>query len=97
VAGAGAWALGIAALLSFNVWSDPLAFGLNTFDLLDTLTSKFMLPLTGLGAIVFAAWCLDRDSVHRELGLSGTGATLWSITARFIAPIGVIVVFVGSL
>ncbi|GHB00695.1 transporter [Modicisalibacter luteus] len=97
VAGVAAWALGIAALLSFNVWSDPLVFGLNTFDLLDTVTSKFMLPLTGLGAIVFTAWCLDRDSVHRELGLSGTGATLWSITARFIAPIGVIVVFVGSL
>ncbi len=97
VAGAGAWALGIAALLSFNVWSDPLLFGLNTFDLLDTLTSKFMLPLTGLGAIVFAAWCLDRDSVHRELGLSGAGSTLWSLAARYIAPLGVIVVFVGSL
>ena len=60
VAGVGAWLLGIAALLSFNVWSEPLMFGLGVFDLLDTLTSKIMLPLTGLGAILFAAWCLEK-------------------------------------
>lgn len=95
--GAGAWALGIAALLSFNVWSEPLVFGLDVFNLLDTLTSKFMLPLTGLGAILFTAWRLDRQSVQSELGLSGGSAALWQLVARFIAPLGVIVVFIGSL
>ncbi len=97
VAGVAAWALGIAALLSFNVWSDPVIFGLGVFDLLDTLTSKFMLPLTGLGAILFAGWALNQESVHRELGLGTTSTPLWTLVARFIAPLGVIVVFVGSL
>ncbi|MBB3190051.1 sodium-dependent transporter [Halomonas cerina] len=97
VAGIGAWALGIAALLSFNVWSDPVLFGLGVFDLLDKLTSKFMLPLTGLGAIVFVAWALERQSVETELGLKGGSATLWHLVARYVAPIGVIVVFVSSL
>lgn len=97
VAGVLTWALGIAALLSFNVWSDMLIFGLNVFDLLDQLTSKFLLPLTGLGAIVFAAWCLDQDSVRRELGLGETGFGLWKIVTRFVAPIGVLVVFVSNL
>ena len=32
-----------------------------------------LLLLTGLGAIVFAAWCLDRDSVRQELGLGEAG------------------------
>lgn len=91
------WALGVAALLSFNIWSDVLIFGLNVFDLLDQLTSKFLLPLTGLGAIVFAAWCLDQDSVRRELGLGETGFSLWKIVTRFVAPIGVLVVFVSNL
>ncbi|WP_043531208.1 sodium-dependent transporter [Litchfieldella xinjiangensis] len=91
------WLLGIAALLSFNVWDGPVAFGFNTFDLLDNFTSKILLPLTGLGAIVFVAWCLDRASVQRELGLGSTGGTLWHITSRYIAPIGVICVFVGGL
>ncbi|MDN3524975.1 sodium-dependent transporter [Halomonas sabkhae] len=97
VAGIGAWALGIAALLSFNVWSDPVLFGLGVFDLLDKLTSKFMLPLTGLGAILFAAWRLDRQSVVDELGLSAGGASIWHLVTRYVAPIGVIVVFVSSL
>ena len=97
VAGVGAWALGIAALLSFNVWSEPLMFGMGVFDLLDTLTSKIMLPLTGLGAILFAAWCLERKSVEAELGLSATGVSVWNILARFVAPTGVIAVFVAGL
>ncbi|MDR5866518.1 sodium-dependent transporter [Halomonas koreensis] len=97
VAGAATWALGIAALLAFNVWSDVLIFGLNVFDLLDTVTSKFLLPLTGLMAVVFVAWFLDRDSVRQELGLGDTAATVWTIVSRFVAPIGVIAVFVSSL
>lgn len=97
VAGVGAWLLGIAALLSFNVWSEPLLFELGVFDLLDTLTSKIMLPLTGLGAILFTAWCLERSSVEDELGLSATGKSVWNIIARYIAPAGVIAVFVTGL
>lgn len=97
VAGAATWALGIAALLAFNVWDGVLIFGLNIFDLLDTVTSKFLLPLTGLLAIVFVAWVLDREGVRRELGLGETGAKVWTVISRFIAPIGVIAVFVSSL
>lgn len=97
VGGVAVWALGIAALMSFNVWSELSIAGLNIFDFLDTLTSKFLLPLTGLGAILFVAWRLDRDSVAAELNLSGGQATLWHLVSRFVAPVGVILVFVSSL
>ena len=97
ISGAAVWLLGVAALLSFNVWSDVLFLGLNIFDLLDTFTAKFLLPLTGLGSIVFAAWCLDRKSVEQELGLSAAGVTVWNVIARVVAPIGVVVVFVTGL
>jgi NSS family neurotransmitter:Na+ symporter len=79
------------------VWSDVLFFGLNVFDLLDKLTSKFLLPLTGLGAIVFVAWCLERNSVRNELGLGALGFGVWNVVARYVAPAGVLVVFVSSL
>ena len=49
IAGITIWALGIAMALSFNVWSDVKLLGMNIFDLLDYATSKFMLPLAGLG------------------------------------------------
>lgn len=97
MAGLGIWALGIAALLSFNLWSGVQLFELNIFDLLDYATSKFMLPLAGLGAIVFAAWKLDQQSVQAELGLGSTGFGLWLLTARFIAPLGVLFVFWSNL
>jgi len=97
LAGLATWALGIAALLSFNVWSEMLIFGLNVFDLLDKLTSKFLLPLTGLGAIVFVAWCLDRNTVRKELGLGEAGFRLWNLVARYVAPAGVLIVFFNSL
>uniref|UniRef100_UPI0025BB4B9F sodium-dependent transporter n=1 Tax=Halomonas sp. TaxID=1486246 RepID=UPI0025BB4B9F len=97
VGGVAVWALGIAALMSFNVWDSFLVFGLNIFDLLDTFTSKVLLPLTGLGAVLFVAWCLDRNSVADELNLDGGKERLWHLVARYVAPIGVIVVFVTGL
>ncbi|MFM9270300.1 sodium-dependent transporter [Halomonas elongata] len=97
VAGAATWALGIAALLAFNVWSDVLILGFNVFDFLDTLTSKYLLPLTGLFAIIFVGWLLDREGVRQELQLGDTGAKIWTLVSRFIAPLGVIAVFVSSL
>jgi len=97
VTGLAAWALGIAALLSFNAWSDVLILGNTVFDLLDKLTSKFLLPLTGLGAIAFVAWCIDRESVRAELRLGPTAFRVWDVVARFVAPIGVLIVFINSL
>ena len=66
-------------------------------NLLDKLTSKFMLPLTGLGAILFAGWFLNREGVAEDLGLSGGKEALWVALTRFVAPIGVAVVFISSL
>ncbi|MFW3614781.1 sodium-dependent transporter [Billgrantia antri] len=97
VSGVAVWALGILALLSFNVLGEFLILGLNIFDLLDTFTSKILLPLTGLGAIVFVAWCLDRQSVAAELNLSGGSESLWLVVARYVAPLGVVAVFLHSL
>jgi NSS family neurotransmitter:Na+ symporter len=91
------WLLGIAALLSFNLWADFTIMGNGIFDVLDKVTSKFLLPLTGLAAIVFFAWKMDQKSIQQELGLSNTAWKFWQIIAKFVAPIAVIVVFVTTL
>jgi len=97
VAGIATWTLGVAALLSFNAWSEVLIFGQTIFDLLDKLTSKFLLPACGLGAIVFVAWFLDREGVREDLGLGRVGFGVWNVLARYVAPAGVIAVFWHSL
>ena len=61
------------------------------------LARKLMLPLTGLATIIFAGWFMNQESIRQELGLSGAAYTVWKIVSRFIAPIGVIIVFVASL
>ncbi|WP_230661464.1 sodium-dependent transporter [Psychrobacter sp. I-STPA10] len=91
------WLLGVAALLSFNLWSEFTIMGNGVFDLLDKLTSKFMLPLTGLAAIIFVGWVLAQDSIKAELGMSDGAWKAWQIVAKFIAPIGVVIVFISSL
>ena len=97
VAGSVIWLLGVASLLSFNHWSEIQIMGNNIFDFLDKLTSKFMLPLTGLGIIIFAGWFMNQDSIRRELGLEGLGYTIWRIVSRFVAPLAVIAVFISLL
>jgi len=98
VVGSLIWSLGNAALLSFNVWSDPLPIvGLGVFDFLDVLTSQYMLPLNGLLVVIFVGWMLDRHGALKELGLSGRAARVWGILMRVIAPLGVTAVFVAGL
>lgn len=97
VAGVTLWLLGVAALLSFSAWSGVKIGGKSIFDFLDWVTSDFLLPITGLGLIIFLAWFMRRESVLRELRLEGAGAMLWQVAARFLAPAAVIVVFLASL
>lgn len=96
-AGLAIWTIGIAALLSFNHWASFRLFGLSVFDFLDKLTTSYMLPIAGLGTIVFAGWFVAPGSIERELGLGRTGALLWRVSSRYVAPLGVLAVFVSSL
>ncbi|WP_447554659.1 sodium-dependent transporter [Vreelandella sp. EE22] len=90
------WLVGVAALLSFNVWSDIQLFELNIFDLLDTFTGKILLPLTGLGAILFYSYCLNQEEARKELGLGESAYSVWNLLAKYIAPLGVVVVFIAG-
>lgn len=100
------WVVGILALLSFNVLSDFAVFTITVggeakpqgiFDALDYISSKIMLPLTGLGTIILMGWFMNQKSVQDELGITGTKWTLWQVAVKFIAPLGVIAVFLTEL
>lgn len=106
VAAVGTWALGILALLSFNVLSDITIFTIHVngeakpqgiFDALDYTTSKWMLPLVGLGTIIFMSYVVNQQSLKDELNLHGWKWTAWEITTKFIAPIAIVIVFLAEL
>ncbi|MGO1502781.1 MAG: sodium-dependent transporter [Marinobacter sp.] len=98
------WALGIASILSLNLWSDfaPLGWigmleGKTIFDLLDFFTANILLPLGGLLVAVFAGWVMSRKAMESELALSQPMFRLWYITVRYITPVAVGTVFVYNL
>ncbi|WP_207061957.1 sodium-dependent transporter [Motiliproteus sp. SC1-56] len=99
------WLLGIASILSLNLWSDfhPLGMftmfeGKTIFDLLDFFTANVMLPLGGLLVALFVGWGMKRASVESELGMESSVAfSLWYGLVRYVTPLGVLVVFVYNL
>ncbi len=102
VAGA-AWLLGLTTVLSLNEWSGfhPLGFierfeGKTLFDLYDFLTANIMLPLGALLMAVFAGWIMTQKDTEDELAMA-SGYGLWRILIRYVAPIGIGVIFLSNL
>jgi NSS family neurotransmitter:Na+ symporter len=98
LAGSGAWLLGIACLLSLNVWSEYTLFGKGVLDLFNYLTANILLPLGGILIAVFAGWVLPRRVSQDELTLGdGLGYRLWLLLVRYVAPGAVVLVLLNAL
>lgn len=104
IAGFACWVLGIASILSLNLWSDVAPLGMfamfegkTVFDLLDYLTANILLPLGGLLVALLVGWCMSKQALQNELSLSAGGFRLWHTTLKFITPVAVLVVFLYNL
>ena len=98
IAGLIAWTLGIGSVLSFNHWQDYKIFDKTYFDIMDYVTSNILLPLGGLLIAIFTAWLMSRKTVIAELGLGdGLVFQAWLFVVRFVAPIGVVVIFLHAI
>jgi NSS family neurotransmitter:Na+ symporter len=97
--------VGVFASLSMGPWSDIKillpGFGkLNVFDWLDLFSANYMLPLGGLFISLFVGFKMEKDDVFEEvsnkgeLGVSYFG--FYMIATKFIAPIGILVVFLHN-
>lgn len=97
------WGLGMATVLSFNLWSSGTWFhdwfGLSPFDTFDVLSTNLLLPLGGVLTALFAGWfvapALLREQ-YREGG-SLTGFALWRFGLRVFSPAGVCLVLLTGL
>lgn len=93
-----AWVLGIGTVLSFNLWSGYTLFDRTFFDLVDYLTSNILLPLGGLLIALFAGWRMTERSVAEELGIRRPLLfRAWYYVIRFVAPIGILLVFLRAI
>ena len=91
------WVAGILCSLSFGPLSGVNVFGNSIFDFFDKLASNWLMPLGGLLFTLFAGWKMSRADVCDEFTNGGTrnrrNFGLVYFLIRFIAPIGIVVVF----
>jgi len=91
--GAACFVAGLATVFSFNVWAHWHPLGAiadfaeaTAFDLLDHLTSNFLLPVGGLAIALFAGWALPESVLREELRLGARGAQALRILLRWATP-----------
>lgn len=99
VVGTICWLLGIGTVLSFNLWSGESYqfFDRTFFDLLDFLTANILLPLGGLLIALFVGWVSKKHLSESELDFPTVLFSLWWFILRFIAPLGILVVFLNAM
>ncbi len=97
IAGTVTWALGIATILSFNLWSELKWMDKTIFDLLDYLTANIMLPLGGLLIALFAGWAMRSSNSRGELGLQQVSYRRWQLLIRYVTPIAIAIVFLNAI
>jgi len=97
------FSIGLVCSLSFGPLSGIKIFGNVMFDALDGLTANYLMPLAGFVAVVFAGWKLKKADFRHEL--SNDGSLKFTdkvfpviyVLVRYVAPIGVIAVFIATL
>ncbi|GMN01619.1 sodium-dependent transporter [Erythrobacter sp. MTPC3] len=104
VFGGGAFLIGIACLLGYNVWSDvrllgfwPLFAETDILDTVDGFTGKVMLPLGAFFTAIFVGWKADRRLVKEMTGLSGVWLSLWRFLIAWLCPLAVGTILITGL
>ena len=95
--------VGVLCSLSFGPLSGVNILGNSIFDFLDKLCSNWLLPAGGLLFTLFVGWKMSRADVYDEFTNGGTlkgnarrFGFIWFLL-RYVAPIGIAVVFVTNL
>ena len=91
---------GVLSSLSLGIW-DAKFFSLGFFDLLDFVTAKLMLPLSGFLVCLFVGWYLKRSVSYNELTNYGLQKAsylpVYMFIIKYLAPVAIALIFVNEL
>ncbi len=88
---------GTLCALSFGPLDGFRIFSLNIFDAFDYLSSNILLPAGGLIISIFTGWVIPRHILREQLSPARRiTLTALTILLRYIAPTGIILVFLRS-
>ncbi len=91
------WLFGLLTVFSFNLLATVTWLGRTIFDWIDFLTSNIMLPLGGLLIAIFVAYVLPKKISQEELSTAPFIFAIFWFLLRFVAPVGVFLVFAYGL
>jgi len=89
--------LSMLSIFSYNILSDWKFYGRDFNALTDALVNNILLPLGGFLIVVFSAWFISRRTLMEQIKLGPLGFRLWLFSARFLAPLAIIVIAAFSL
>ena len=93
--------LGLCCLPIMGQWMGVSFFGDQMFDFLDTITSKYMMPIGAFFTSLYVGWRLDKDIIHDAISnwRNDSGwylkPLLWLL--RVFAPICIMLIFLGGI
>lgn len=97
VIGITAWLIGLAAVFSFNVWSDVKLLGYGIFQILTDIPTNILLPIGGLGFTIFTLWVLPKKLTQSELNAPTYLERPWRLVTKYITPIGILIVLMSGV
>ena len=93
-----AWLLGIGSVLSFNYWADIKIFShWNFFGAITDLATNILQPTGGILFALFSGWIMHKKITTDELQLPKKWYAIWRILIRYVAPIGIVIIFISAL
>jgi len=93
--------LGLCCLPIIGTWMGLPFLGDSMFDLLDTATSKYMMPVCAFFTSLYVGWRLDKDIIRDAISnwRNDSGwylkPLLWLL--RIFAPICILLIFLGGI
>ncbi|WP_373895350.1 sodium-dependent transporter [Virgibacillus sp. CBA3643] len=92
---------GIPSALSSNILADFTIFGLTVFDATDYLVSNILLPGGCLLIALFIGFRMDKTLIKEEFAYSNNLSPglyqVWFQIMRWLVPVTIIIVFLGSM
>lgn len=71
--------------------------GQDLFNVLDTATSKILMPLGAILTSLFVGWVASRRLIDSENGLSGGLQTVWLFLVRWFCPLMLALILLGGI
>lgn len=99
ISGCAIWVVSIGSILSFTHPHLLNIAGKTFFDILDYVTSGFLLPIGGFFIAIFSGWLIPKYLIREKLGWETTGKWFltWQFIQRYLAPIAILFIFLTSV